>query len=128
MPLAVFKFEDLHVLDDGAITDAMNAAFRKAVIDCDLRRAEDGNRVVSLDCVLAPVRDENGNLDGINLSFSIKEKVPAKKSKKYSMARPKAGEQADRGVLIYSVNSPTNVRQGHLADVAEERENDVGHS
>lgn len=88
--------KDLPDLDGGRIAVAFDSAIRRAALDCEDRPGETRPRKVTLQCEVAPVCDDDGVCRDVHVSFQVKDAVPTRKSKVYSMALRK------QGMLVFS--------------------------
>ncbi|TAL43982.1 MAG: hypothetical protein EPN91_05295 [Salinibacterium sp.] len=84
MALERFKAASIATLDGGRIGVALDQAFARAREDCIDRPGVEKGRTVTLEIVITPVCDEKG-LDSCTVEFSVKERMPARESKVYSM-------------------------------------------
>lgn len=114
MPFVELTLKSLEELDDGRVSKAFAHELRRAVQDCLDRPRDKKARTVTLELSLTPcVTDEGGIIEatGADGEFSIKSKVPTRKSKTYSFKANKKGQ------LAYSSESPENADQLTFDDV-----------
>lgn len=108
MPLEVFNTEALARLDGGRLRVGLDQALKRATADCEDRPGLKKPRRITLEIEITPVMEGGGTLDSVVLDFSIKERVPARSSKAYSM---RAGHD---GALLYNELAPEDVDQGTI--------------
>ena len=106
-----FTLGELTELDSGRVDVAWNKAVERVVRDCMDRPGDSSSRKVLLQLELTPVVSAEGDCEEVHGAFQIKDTVPTRKSKTYSFATNTKGD------LIYSTNSPSNVRQSTFDDV-----------
>jgi len=126
MNLQKFDLKTVVDMDNGRIREAIEQAIRRCELDCKDRPNLEGKRTVTLKINLEPVPDEEGNLDSVNVGFSIGDALPRRASKKYNM-------KAGRGGLVFNEMSPHDVNQATLPgmgpqgeDEEQEENEDVG--
>lgn len=107
MPLKPFDFKALTELDDGRIGKTIDQALDRMYADLDDRPLSDKERSITLKISLAPVADDKGLLDDVDVAFKIVEKVPQRESKTYRM-------QARNGALLFNEMSPDDPDQQTL--------------
>lgn len=114
MPFMELTLTSLDQLDDGRVAKAFLHELKRAVQDCMDRPGDDKARTVSLELKITPVvSTANGilEMEGANGEFSIKSKVPDRKSKTYSFRANKKGQ------LAYSSTSPEDADQTTFDDI-----------
>lgn len=114
MPFVELTLGSLEELDDGRVSIAFGQAMRAAVQDCVDRPAEKKVRTVTLELKLKPIIDTDDGITemkGASGEFTIKSKVPERRSKTYEMRANKKGQ------LAFSSNSPENMDQATFDDV-----------
>lgn len=111
MALKYFDLAELSNIDGGRVAVAFAQALQRAVADCEDRPGEEKARKVMLQMELSPVVDEEGNCEGVNTAFQIKDNVPTRKSRVYNFGLKSGGR------LFYSDESPGNVNQLTFGDV-----------
>ena len=97
--------QTLEKLGHGSVVEAFNQALRRAARDCEDNPHEDGKRTVTLQCELEPIPDKLSGCDEVVAKFQIREKLPTRKSRKYSMAMRRDG------MLVFNEDSPDDVNQ-----------------
>lgn len=114
MPFLELTLTSLEDLDDGRVAAAFAHEMKRAVQDCMDRPGDKKPRVVTLELKLTPVAETQGGLvecSGAHGEFSIKSKVPERRSKTYQFNANKKGQ------LSYSSNSPDNPDQTTFDDI-----------
>lgn len=106
-----FTLEALKDFDNGEVWIALAEEIRTVVADCQTRPSVGDARKVSLTIEVKPIpsNDRSQCLE-VALSFSMKNTTPARKSRTYILDHQKGGK------LVYSVNNPTDHKQGHIDD------------
>lgn len=102
---------ELANLDAGRVHVAFEQAVSRIVRDCLDRPGDKTPRKVLLQLQVVPVVGEEGQCEECLAEFQIKDSVPTRKSKTYSLATNRKGD------LIFSEASPTNIRQTTFEDV-----------
>ncbi len=101
-----FSLNTLDVLEDGRNAESFRKHLARAARDCEDRPADDSPRKVTLEVLITPVLDKATlSLDSVFVEVSTFSKVPAHRSKPYSMA-----VKAD-GTLAFNDLAPDNVHQ-----------------
>lgn len=96
-------------LDGGRIVEAWNQAISRATRDCEDRPAENKPRKVTLELELTPVVFQDGAvLDSLKGIFRIKDTVPTRQSKDYSLGFRKRHGQAR---LVFNDLSEDDIHQ-----------------
>lgn len=108
MALREFKLTDLETFDNGRIAEALAQALRRCISDCHDRPGVTEARVVNLQLAISPQPAEDGDLDGVNIQFQIKDKAPVRKSKVYNL------EARRNGALVYNDLATDNHNQRTL--------------
>lgn len=98
-------------LDAGRVHVAFDQAVARVVRDCQDRPGDKAPRKVLLQLAVVPVVGEDGGCEECLAEFQVKDTVPTRKSKTYSLATNRKGD------LIYSEGSPSNVHQTTFEDV-----------
>lgn len=106
MALEKFTLATIADMDGGRIRQAFEAALKRLEDDCKDRPAVKAGRTLELVLQMVPVADD-GELDSVDITFRIKDKVPKRESKTYNM-------QSVRGGLLFNDASPEDVRQKTL--------------
>lgn len=104
MSLQKFDLAAIVDIDDGRIRTALEQALRRCELDCRDRPGLEGKRSVKLEVRLSPVPTPEGELDSVDVSFAISEKIPPRASKSYNM-------RAARGGLLFNELSPEDCDQ-----------------
>lgn len=113
--LTKLTLKSLETLDDGRIREAVNQALRRCEDDCRDRPGVKQNRSVTISINLEPQQcGETGTLDSVDIAIDIKEKIPARKSKRYNALAKGHG-------LFFNEASPEDVDQLTLDEAAERR-------
>lgn len=104
-----FTLQNLSELDAGRICESWNQAVMRAANDCDDRPALKKPRKIMLELELTPVFQQDGAfLDSLNGTFRVKESVPTRESKEYSIGFRKKSGQPN---LVFNDMSEDNVHQ-----------------
>jgi hypothetical protein len=111
MTVKELTLDSLLALDGGRVATAFQHALRRALDDCRDRPGEERARVVSLQLEMVPVCDESGLCDEVTAGFQVNDKIPTRKSKKYSMG---IRSGADGPMAVFNADSLDNVNQGTL--------------
>lgn len=114
MPFVQLTLSSLKDLDDGRVSKAFDHEIKRAVQDCIDRPGDKKARTVMIELELTPVVSTEGGIletEGCKGEFTIRSKVPSRKSKTYEF---KANKQ---GHLSYSSNSPEAADQTTFDDV-----------
>lgn len=98
-------------LDAGRVHVAFDQAVARVVRDCQDRPGDKAPRKVLLQLAVVPVVGEDGGCEECLAEFQVKDTVPTRKSKTYSLATNRKGD------LIYSEGSPSNVHQTTFDDI-----------
>jgi len=96
MGFVELSLTSLEELDDGRVSKAFQHELKRAVQDCIDRPGDKKPRKVVLELELVPVvNTENGLLEceGADGEFTIKSKVPTRRSKKYGFRANKNVER-----------------------------------
>lgn len=102
---------DLARFDGERIGVAMEQAMRRVADDIYDRPGEDRPRKVVLEMALVPVCDDGGNCEDVKFQIQVKDTIPTRKSKVYSLGiRRRNGETK----LMYSDAAPDDHRQPGL--------------
>ena len=111
MSIVRFDLKSLEFLDP-RVTNAFNRAIAAAVSDCQERPADKSARKISLEMELVPlVDDSDGGCSHAEASFTIKCKVPDRRSRTYSLlVQP-------RGGLLFNDQAPENADQTTLDEL-----------
>jgi len=110
MALHFLNLKSLADLDGGRIAAAFEQAVKRCALDCEDRPNEENARKVTLQVEILPTMDEAGYCDGVNMAFQVKDNLPTRKSRIYSL-----GMKAS-GALFFSDEDPLNHRQLGLDD------------
>lgn len=114
MPFIELDLRSLENLDDGRVSVAFAHELKRAVQDCMDRPGDKKPRKVTLEFSLTPVCSAEGGvveMEGADGDFTIKSKVPERKSKTYSFRANK------RGQLAFASESPDSVDQTTFDDI-----------
>lgn len=98
----------LATIDCKRIAIAFDQAIRNLATDCDDRPGDKRARKVVLQVELTPMPDESGVADEVAMKVQIKESLPTRKSKDYSLSLRK------NGVLAIREGSEDNHEQSPL--------------
>lgn len=109
--LVQLSLKSLNDLDNGRVSLAFMQELKRCVDDCMDRPGDKSARTITLELKLEPVIGEGGECEGADGEFSIKSKVPQRRSKTYSFRTNKSGH------LAYSSESPENVNQTTIHDI-----------
>jgi hypothetical protein len=93
-------------MDGGRIKEAFQQAFKRCQTDCADRPGVEEARKVTLTVVITPELGESGDLDSCNITFTIKDSLPDRKSKAYNMTATANGKD-----LLFNEISPDDARQ-----------------
>ncbi len=102
------------LIDGGKIEAQINKAIAQAYDDMDQRPGDKSKRVVSVDIELTPSTDQDGTLDAVAVGFKMDLKIPARRSREYSMM-PHRGQKG----LVFNDAAPENPRQRTLDQTGE---------
>ena len=94
MAIRELSLSELQNLDAGRIAVAFQEELKRAAEDCEDRPGEQRARVVTLQCEVTPVCDEDGLCEEVRTKFQVRSKVPTRKSKVYTMGLRKGGKRA----------------------------------
>lgn len=114
MPFLELNLGSLESLDDGRVAVAFQHELKRAVQDCIDRPADKKPRTVTLELSIKPVVSPDSSIvemEGADGEFTIKSKVPTRKSKTYSFRSNKHGQ------LAFSSESPENADQLTFSDI-----------
>ena len=114
MPFVELSLTSLTDLDDGRVSKAFQHELKRAVQDCMDRPADKNARTITLELNITPVVSTDSGIiecEGAHGEFSIKSKVPTRKSKTYEFRANKNGQ------LAYSTNSPESADQTTFDDI-----------
>ncbi len=107
--LREFSLSDLQSLDNGRIEVAFQQALQRVLHDCEDRPGAGDARKVVLQVEVVPVCDEDGMLADTKVAFQVKDTVPTRKSRVYSMDIRKVG--GNKRQLIFNDLSDDNIDQ-----------------
>ena len=111
---------ELGKLDSGRIPVAFDQTLNLAISDMRDRPGAKDKRVITLEVSLTPVCDEHGELDTADVDFVIKSKLPARKSKQYSMGlRSKRVGSENRDILCFNELADDNANQRTLDELTD---------
>lgn len=114
MSLMTFDLPALKELDGGRVLTAWMQGMQRCVLDCEDRPGEETARKLTLQAEIVPVKGENGSCEGVHVQLQVKDTIPTRRSKVYSMAvRQKKGQPT----LVFSTEDPSNVSQTTFADI-----------
>ena len=117
MALQEFQMASLATMDDGRLSAAVEQELQRAVKDCLDRPNEKKPRKVTLVVEVCPgFVDETGDCEEAVLSFALRNSLPARRTRSYSMLAKKNGR------LLWNDMSPDNVRQRTLDESSEQKE------
>jgi hypothetical protein len=105
--LEQFTLGTLAEMDGGRIKAAFEQALNRCRHDCEDRPSIAGARKITLTVTLEPVAADSGELESVDVSFALNEKLPNRASKTYNM-------EAVTGGLLFNELSPDEVRQRTL--------------
>lgn len=108
MPLTVFNTAALGQFDGGRLRVGLDQALKRVCDDCADRPGLKKPRRVTVEFEVMPVEFTDGELDSVQVEFSIKERIPARSSKAYNM---RAGSN---GALLFNELAPEDVDQGTI--------------
>lgn len=114
MPFVELNLASLQDLDDGRVAVAFQHEMKRAVQDCIDRPADKKPRTVTLELAIKPIVSPDSSIvemEGADGEFTIKSKVPTRKSKTYNFRSNKHGQ------LAFSSESPENADQTTFADL-----------
>ena len=114
MPFVELNLATLEELDDGRVSVAFAHELKRAVQDCIDRPADKKPRVVTLELAIKPILAPDSSIvemEGADGEFTIKSKVPTRKSKTYNFRSNKHGQ------LAFSSESPENSDQTTFDDI-----------
>lgn len=111
MALVSLTLDALKNLDNGKVDAAFQHELKHAIEDCMDRPGDANARQVGLTAKITPVVDDDGSCAGASVEFTVKSKVPDRKSRPYSFGINKKGH------LYFSDESPDNVDQFTFGDV-----------
>jgi len=119
--LKEFSLADLKSLDDGRVDEAFKQALERVLGDCSDRPGADSVRKVVLQMELLPICGESGELEDVKVGFQVKETIPTRKSKVYSMdvRRTSGNDGRHRRQLVFNDMSEDNVAQRTVDELAE---------
>lgn len=86
MPQERFSIKSLERLDGGKVAVAIDGLISAALRDCEDRPAVSKPRTVTVEIVLKPAADEQGNVETVPVQFRLKSKGPSMESRVYVMA------------------------------------------
>jgi hypothetical protein len=107
MALEKFTLGTLAEMDNGRIKTAFEQALDRCRFDCEDRPSVEGARKIVLTVTMEPIPTDAGELDTVDVSFDLQERLPKRGSKTYNM-------QAVAGGLLFNELSPDEVRQKTL--------------
>jgi hypothetical protein len=114
MPFVELNLASLQDLDDGRVAVAFAHELKRAVQDCIDRPADKKPRTVTLELAIKPIVSPDSaivEMEGADGEFTIKSKVPTRKSKTYNFRSNKHGQ------LAFSSESPDNADQTTFDDI-----------
>jgi hypothetical protein len=111
MALLQLRLETLKDLDFGRPAVAFEQGLADAVRDCIDRAHDNRARKVTLEMVLIPVIEDDGDCNQVEGEFKIKTVLPHRQTKPYSFGLNRQGR------LFFSENAPDNVNQTTFEDV-----------
>lgn len=100
-----FDPQSLMELDGGRIREAMCQALARVEADMHDRPGVKSARKLTLTITFKPAMDEEGNLDGADVSCQVQESIPKRSSRAYAMRASK------NGGLFFNEHSPENPNQ-----------------
>lgn len=106
-------------IDGGKIEAQINKTIAQAYDDMVQRPGDKSKRVVSIDVEFTPVPDQDGSLESVGVEFKMDIKIPARRSRVYSMA-PHHGAKG----LVFNDAAPENPRQRTLDQAAGDESED----
>ena len=110
--LVKFSLESLVSLDAGRIRETVDQAIKRCFDDCEDRPAHDAARRVSIELSIVPVVAGEGRLDSCDVFVDVKERIPARKSKRYNA-------QVRRDGVYFNEASPDDADQLTLDEIDE---------
>lgn len=106
MSLINFNVGSLATIDSGKLAAALDEDVQRCVKDCLNRPGEKKARVVNLQVRIEPdFVDDTGDCESVKLRFALKNSLPARCTRDYSMLARK------NGTLLFNDLSPGNVHQ-----------------
>lgn len=93
--LTKFELAALVDIDGGRINTAFMQALNRCRLDCEDRPGTKKARKVTMTVDLIPVIDERGDLGDVVVSFQIKDSLPIRESRPYTM-------RAQKGTLVFN--------------------------
>lgn len=111
MALMQLKLETLKDLDFGRPAVAYEQGIADAVRDCIDRPGDKRPRKVSMEFVIIPMVEQEGDCNEVMGEFKIKTVLPHRQTKPYSFGLNKQGR------LFFSENAPDNVDQTTFDDI-----------
>lgn len=113
-----FDLSTLRQLDGGRVAEAFLHAIKRAALDCEDRPGEERARKVSLQAEITPQtrleEEPDGRMktvfDGVDVKFQIKDALPTRLSRKYSMG------VKHNGSVYFNADSPHDHRQATFFD------------
>lgn len=113
MARQVLKLSTLTGLDLGKVDAAFQMELQKVIKDIMDRPGDESARTVSLDLMIKPEHAVSGVCETAEVEFKVEAKVPAKRSRVFSMrVNPSGG-----GVLTFNPESPDDAEQGTLDEI-----------
>ena len=103
--LEKFDLAALAKIDGGRVAIAFEQALKRCAADCDDRPGEKKARTVTLSLAVEPRIDQDGMCEDVNITATVADSVPKRKSKAYNMSLRKGGN------LAYHPESPDNHAQ-----------------
>jgi hypothetical protein len=82
------------------------AELKRAILDCVNRPTNKSARKVNLLVAVKPKADEQGNIDGLRLTFDVKATLPPRTSAEYDLAVTNQGQAV---VLVESEDEEADV-------------------
>jgi len=114
MALIEVRTATLAQIDRGILGMALDLELAKAVADCRDRPAEKTAREITLNIKIKPCEpDLTGDVDSIDLTYSVKGKHPPRKSKTTNCGVQKNNR------LVYADMAPDNHKQRTIDEITE---------
>lgn len=106
--------DTLKELDMGKIPAAFNHELAYVVKDCLDRPGDDAVRAVELRLEVTPDCDASGVAETVTAEFSVKSKIPPRRTKKFQL------QASANGTVIVNPESADDVNQGTLDELDQE--------
>ena len=127
MALKKFNLTNIAEMDSGRIREAFEQAINRMRDDCRDRPGVQKPRKAQLIVSMAPTVGEDGEVDTIEVSFDIKETIPARQSRRYSMRdRGGAGDLMFNDLAPDDPDQMTIDAEGWTPTVMNRGESDAG--